>query len=280
MSDVENDDTTKDVAVDISTMTEAQLREREAELRTKYDELRAKDKNLAELGELATVTTDLKATVEAIGQFASSDDEVPAAPEAVVPDTAADAEIDAKADEADEAKSDDDTEAKTDEAKSDDDTEAKIPSCFNSDEVLPSTMTTRPISYGQIQLYDPSCIDPAMTGLMIPGPECGPGCVPSVDLECAETACIEPNDPIKVTTSSTSWPLGSPRAKSFGVCSRSASSRSFARSPRPMVPPLACLRWPLRSRHSLRTTPDAEEGSRIISSFTMAATPRRCLPMR
>ena len=81
----------------------------------------------------------------------------------------------------------------------------EIPSCFMQDEPVLGTLTDQRVNYGQIQLYNPSQLDPNQTGLMIPGPECdgvdangNPNCTSSVELECASVPCIEPNDPIKV----------------------------------------------------------------------------------
>lgn len=81
----------------------------------------------------------------------------------------------------------------------------EIPSMFMQDEPVLGTLTEQRVNYGQIQLYNPSQLDPNQTGLMIPGPECdgvdangNPNCTSSVELKCASVPCIEPNEPVKV----------------------------------------------------------------------------------
>ena len=74
------------VAVDLSAMTETELRERHTELKARRDELAAKDKTVAELAELGDITSQMNETAEAVNKFVAGSGDVVDLAEPVVPD--------------------------------------------------------------------------------------------------------------------------------------------------------------------------------------------------
>ena len=77
---------TETTPVDLSAMTETELRERHTELAARRDELMSKDKNVAELAELAEITNGMNDAAEAINKFNAPAAEVVEIVESIVPD--------------------------------------------------------------------------------------------------------------------------------------------------------------------------------------------------